>query len=113
MEIEGKIIGAIGIVVITIILLSMTSVVIDQVEGVVGGSGSSNASLWNFTGASGAESILGLVPVCVDCIHSGGRSGWHVCDRQIDLNGKFTIAKRCNNEKTIPKLNSLLFFNVN
>lgn len=62
MEIESKIIGAIGIVVITIILLSMTSVVIDQVESCVAGEGAANASLWNFTGASGAESILGLVP---------------------------------------------------
>lgn len=59
---ETKIIGAIGIVVVVVILLSMTSVVIDQVEAVVGGTGYSNASLWNFTGASGAESIIGLVP---------------------------------------------------
>jgi len=62
MDMQTKIIGAIGIVVIVIILLSMTGVVIDQVEAVVGGSGYSNASLWNFTGHSGAESIIGLVP---------------------------------------------------
>ena len=62
MKIESKIIGAIGIVVVVIILLSMTNVVIDQVEAAVGGEGAANASLWNFTGASGAESILGLVP---------------------------------------------------
>ena len=56
-NVSGKIVGAIGIVVIVIVLLSMTSVVIDQVETAV-----VNASTWNFTGASGAESILGLVP---------------------------------------------------
>jgi len=57
MEVETKVIGAIGIVVIVIVLLSMTSVVIDQVEAAV-----TDADTWNFTGASGAESILGLVP---------------------------------------------------
>lgn len=57
MNVSSKIIGAIGIVVIVIVLLSMTSVVIDQVESAV-----TDADTWNFTGASGAESILGLVP---------------------------------------------------
>lgn len=57
MNVETKVIGAIGIVVIVIVLLSMTSVVIDQVESAV-----TDADDWNFTGASGAESILGLVP---------------------------------------------------
>ena len=57
MKVEQKIIGAIGIVVIVIVLLSMTSVVIDQVE-----TATTDADTWNFTGASGAESILGLVP---------------------------------------------------
>lgn len=62
MDIQNKIIGAIGIVVVVIVLLAMTPVVIDQVEATISGSGASNASIWNFTGASGAESILGLVP---------------------------------------------------
>lgn len=57
-----KIVAAIGIVVMVIILLSMTDVIIEQVEGVMYGEGSSNSTLWNFTGESGAESILGLVP---------------------------------------------------
>ena len=57
MDVETKVIGAIGIVVIVIVLLSMTTVVIEQVEAAV-----VNAATWNFTGASGAESILGLVP---------------------------------------------------
>lgn len=57
MDVETKVIGAIGIVVIVIVLLSMTTVVIEQVEAAV-----VNADTWNFTGASGAESILGLVP---------------------------------------------------
>jgi len=52
-----KVIGAIGIVVIMIVLLAMTPVVIEQVEASI-----ADADDWNFTGASGAESILGLVP---------------------------------------------------
>ena len=57
MQIEGKVIGAIGIVVIVIVLLSMTPIIIEQVESTI-----TDADTWNFTGATGAESILGLVP---------------------------------------------------
>jgi len=57
MDASRKIVGAIGIVITVIVLLSMTSVVIDQVESTV-----TDADTWNFTGAAGAESILGLVP---------------------------------------------------
>jgi hypothetical protein len=56
-KMETKIIGAIAIVVVVIVLLSMTPIVIEQVEDAT-----ADASDWNFTGASGAESILGLVP---------------------------------------------------
>jgi len=56
-KMEKKIIGAIGIVVIVIVLLSMTPIIIEQVESTI-----TDADTWNFTGASGAESILGLVP---------------------------------------------------
>lgn len=62
MEVQDKIIGAIAIVVVTIVLLSMTSVMVDQVAAVMYGEDAANATLWNFTGHSGAESILGLVP---------------------------------------------------
>jgi hypothetical protein len=54
---EKKIIGAIGIVVIVIVLLSMTPIIIEQVETTL-----ADDADWNFTGASGASSILGLVP---------------------------------------------------
>lgn len=57
MDVSGKVIGAVGIVVLVIVLLSMTSVVIEQVETIL-----VDADTWNFTGASGSESILGLVP---------------------------------------------------
>jgi len=56
-NVSSKIIGAIGIVVVVIVLLSMTSVVVEQVEDAL-----SDSANWNFTGAEGAESILGLVP---------------------------------------------------
>ena len=57
MRMVEKIIGAIGIVVITIVLLAMTPTVIDAVEDLI-----QNASDWNFTGAAGAEQLVGLVP---------------------------------------------------
>jgi len=57
MDPATKVIGAIGIVVVVIVLLAMTTVIIDQVEAAL-----TDADTWNFTGASGAESILGLVP---------------------------------------------------
>jgi len=56
-KMEQKIIGAIGIIVVVIVLLSMTPVIIEQVETTLAGD-----ATWNFTGASGASSILGLVP---------------------------------------------------
>ena len=62
MDVKDKVVGAIAIVIVTIVLLSMTSVVIDQVSAVMYGEDAANATLWNFTGHSGAESILGLVP---------------------------------------------------
>jgi len=57
MDVSSKVIGAVGIVVLVIVLLSMTSVVIEQVEAIL-----VDADTWNFTGSSGSESILGLVP---------------------------------------------------
>lgn len=57
MDPSKQIIGAIGIVIIVIVLLSMTPVIILQVASTSYGSAD-----WNFTGASGAASILGLVP---------------------------------------------------
>ena len=65
MNVSSKVVGAIGIVIVVIVLLSTTSVIIDAVEDTLpvglGHAGGKNES-WNFTGASGAESILGLVP---------------------------------------------------
>ena len=65
MNVSSKVVGAIGIVIVVIVLLSMTSVIIEAVEDTIPAGGYSGASVnetWNFTGASGAESILGLVP---------------------------------------------------
>jgi len=65
MEVETKVIGAIGIVVVVIVLLSMTGIIIEQVEAALPQGNYAGAPVndtWNFTGASGAESILGLVP---------------------------------------------------
>ena len=59
MDPAGKIVGAIGIVIVVIVLLAMTPVIIDQVNVT---SAVGEADKWNFTGASGALAILGLVP---------------------------------------------------
>lgn len=63
--ISGKIVGAIGIVIVVIVLLAMTPVIIEAVEDALPQGNYPGAPLnetWNFTGAEGAESILGLVP---------------------------------------------------
>jgi len=65
LETKDKILGAIGIVITVIVLLSMTSVVIEAVETTLPQGNYPGAPVnetWNFTGAEGAESILGLVP---------------------------------------------------
>ena len=65
MEVEAKVLGAIGIVVVVIVLLAMTPIIIEQVEASLPQGNYPSAPVndtWNFTGASGAESILGLVP---------------------------------------------------
>lgn len=61
----AKVIGAIGIVVVVIVLLALTSVIIDTVEDTLPAGNYPSAPVnesWNFTGATGAEAILGLVP---------------------------------------------------
>lgn len=57
MEVTNKIIGAIGIVIITVVLLALTQTIVTQVQTI----GSLQAP-WNFTGATGAKQLLGLVP---------------------------------------------------
>ena len=65
MEVSGKIEAAIGIIVITIFLLALTPTIATQVDRIVidgTGAGAYNTTKWNFTGAAGALTILGLVP---------------------------------------------------
>jgi hypothetical protein len=68
MDIDKTIIGAIGVVIITIVLLALTPTIVAQVQGLLWASlhtnvaGYVNDTYWNFTGASGARSMLGLVP---------------------------------------------------
>jgi len=59
--ITGKIMaavgGAIALIVIVVALFAMTPTIIAQEEAVT-----VDASDWNFTGAEGAEALLGLTP---------------------------------------------------
>jgi len=57
MDISKAVSGAIALIVIVIALFSMVTTIIDQEEDVT-----ADAANWNFTGASGAESLLGLTP---------------------------------------------------
>ena len=61
MKMTEKIIGAVGIVVITIVLISMTPTVVESVQDMIVNA-TANDTEWNFTGASGAIQLLGLVP---------------------------------------------------
>ena len=57
-KIMGAVGGAIALIVIVVALFAMTPTIIEQEEDVT-----FNASdTWNFTGASGAEALLGLTP---------------------------------------------------
>lgn len=53
----GVVGGAIALIIIVVALFAMTPTIIEQEESVT-----SDASDWNFTGADGAESLLGLTP---------------------------------------------------
>lgn len=56
-DISNTITAGIAMIVISIALLATTGIMIDQVEVAT-----ANADVWNFTGASGAEALIGLIP---------------------------------------------------
>jgi hypothetical protein len=56
-KVLGAVGGAIALIIIVVALFAMTPTIIEQEEDVT-----SDASTWNFTGAEGAESLLGLSP---------------------------------------------------
>lgn len=56
-KVMGAVGGAIALIIIVIALFAMTPTIIEQEEDI-----SSDASTWNFTGADGAESMIGLTP---------------------------------------------------
>lgn len=62
MEVKASVTAAIAIIVITIVLLALTPTIVTQVDRIVIDGTAAGATKWNFTGASGALSILGLVP---------------------------------------------------
>ncbi len=60
-DFTGKVLGAVGgaiaLILIVIALFSMTPTIIAQEEDVT-----ADSDTWNFTGADGAENLLGLSP---------------------------------------------------
>jgi hypothetical protein len=82
MEISGKIEMAIGIIVITIFLLALTPTIASQVDRIVIDGTAAGATKWNFTGAAGALTILGLVPFI-----------WVAAILLCSVGGMWTLAK--------------------
>lgn len=76
-KVSNTILLGIGMIVVMIAMLSTIGIVIEQVETAVTG-----AATWNFTGASGAESLLGLVPF-----------GWIAGIVVFAIAGAFMLAK--------------------
>lgn len=62
MNIQAKITGAIAVIVVTIVLLALTPTIVSQVDTIVTAGTAAGSGHWNFTGASGALSIMGLIP---------------------------------------------------
>ena len=56
-DISNTVTAGIAMIVIMIALLATLPIVIEQTE-----TASADADAWNFTGAAGAESLLGLIP---------------------------------------------------
>ena len=56
-DISNTVTAGIAMIVIMIALLATLPIVIEQVEA-----STADADAWNFTGATGAESLLGLIP---------------------------------------------------
>lgn len=56
-KVDNAMTAGIALIIIMVALIAMTPVVIDQIEAAT-----ADADTWNFTGATGAESLLGLVP---------------------------------------------------
>lgn len=56
-KVDNAMTAGIALIIIVIALIAMTPIVIDQIE-----TATAEADTWNFTGADGAESLLGLVP---------------------------------------------------
>jgi hypothetical protein len=63
MDISKKMGLAIGIVVITIFLLALTPTIVSQVDVIITAGNLAGATKWNFTGAAGALTIMGLILV--------------------------------------------------
>lgn len=76
-HVSNTILLGIGLIVVMIAMLSTTGIVIDQVE-----TATAAANTWNFTGASGAESLMGLIPF-----------GWIAGIVVFAIAGAFTLAK--------------------
>lgn len=56
-KVDNAMTAGIALIIIMIAMLAMTPIIIDQIE-----TATADAADWNFTGANGAESLLGLVP---------------------------------------------------
>ena len=56
-KVDNALTAGIALIIIMIAMLAMTPIIIEQIE-----TATATADTWNFTGADGAESLMGLVP---------------------------------------------------
>jgi hypothetical protein len=77
MDVTKPIMMGVGLIVVMVAMLAMFPTVIAQVEAAV-----TDADTWNFTGASGTESLLGLVPF-----------GWGAGIAIFGIVGAFSLAQ--------------------
>ena len=76
-DVSKPIMLGISLIVVVIAMLAMFPTVIAEVEAAT-----ADAATWNFTGASGAESLIGLVPF-----------GWGAGIAIFGIVGAFSLAK--------------------
>jgi hypothetical protein len=77
MDVSKPIMMGIGLIVVMVAMLAMFPTVIAQVE-----TATADAATWNFTGAEGTESLLGLVPF-----------GWGAGVAIFGIVGAFSLAQ--------------------
>ena len=76
-KITGTTAGGLALIIIVVMMLAMSPVIVAQEE-----TATADADDWNFTGAEGAESLVGLIPFI-----------WYAAIVLLVVAGSFLLAK--------------------